>query len=208
MTTENPYQSPVTPPRASYPDEGSPDGLWRDGKLLVVRNQNPRFPSRCVKTNEPCTGPPTRVKLTWLENETMWVLLLGVIGHTIAMASQGKKVWVDLPLSQAWLARRRRSAFIGWGLLAGGITSLILGTVGYVAAMASGISDDSVAWLLFFILLGPLAALVGLFWLVIFHQPPVTAKEITGGLAWIKGVHPAFLESLPEWPWREGNAQS
>ncbi|NLS96441.1 MAG: hypothetical protein GXX96_30255 [Planctomycetaceae bacterium] len=46
-------------------------------------------------------------------------------------------------------------------------------------------------------------ALVGVFWLVIFQQPLVKATEITNGLAWVKGVHPDFLASLPDWPWRE-----
>ncbi len=42
------------------------------------------------------------------------------------MASQGKKVWVNVPVSDAWLAKRRRSAIIGWGLLGGGIGCFIL----------------------------------------------------------------------------------
>ncbi len=204
MTADNPYQSPMTPNAMQQSSDGAIDGVWRHGKLLVIRNQNPQFPPRCVKTNEPCSGPPTRFKLTCVENGTMWALMFGAIGHSIAMASQGKKLLVVLPLSAAWQARRRRFAMIGWGLLLGGIGSFVLAVVGYVAAMASGISEDSVIWLMFFILGGPLAAIAGIIWMAIFQQPPVKAHEITDGLAWIKGVHPDFLASLPEWPWGDG----
>jgi hypothetical protein len=203
MTSENPYRSPGSPNLQPWPTDATADGLWRDGTLLVMRNQNPVFPRRCIKTNMPYTGPPTRLKLTWLENETLWVLLVGAIGRAAVMATDGKKIWVDVPISETWLARRRRSAIIGWGLTLGGIGSFVLAVVGYVAAMASGMSEESVLWLMFFILGGPLAALVGVFWLVIFQQAPVKAKEITNGLAWIQGTHPDFLASLPEWPWRE-----
>ncbi|NLS91402.1 MAG: hypothetical protein GXX96_04355 [Planctomycetaceae bacterium] len=139
--------------------ETGTDGLWRDGKLLVMRNQSPRFPQRCIKTNLPYAGPPTRLKLTWLENETLWVLLVGAIGRAAVMATDGKKIWVDLPISHAWLAKRRRSAIVGWGLLLGGIASFILAVVGYVAATVSGINEESVVWLMVFILGGPLVAL-------------------------------------------------
>lgn len=106
MTHENPYRSPTSPSMQPWQAETGTDGLWRDGNLLVMRNQNPRFPQRCIKTNMPYAGPPTRLKLTWLENETLWVLLAGVIGRAAAMASDGKKIWVDLPISHAWLGSR------------------------------------------------------------------------------------------------------
>ncbi len=203
MTTDNPYQSPESLIPSAQPLDGDSDGLWRDGKLLVMRNQNPRFPARCVKTNEPCSGPLTRMKLSWLPNQTMWVLLFGAIGHSVAMATQGKKIWVELPLSDVWLAKRRRATVIGWSLLLGGIGCLVLGTVGYVALTVSTGNEASTTWIMFVILGGPIVAIVGVFWLVIFQQPALKAHEITDGLAWIKDVHPAFLESLPEWPWRE-----
>ncbi len=206
MATENPYQSPVSYPTQFSAGQTASDGLWRDGKLLVMRNQNPRFPPRCVKTNQPCTGPPTRIKLTWLENDTMWVLLLGVLGRAFVMVTQGKKIWVELPLSQGWLAGRRRAGFIGWGLVGGGVAALIAGIIA-CASSANGNAEPPIGCLIL-LFGGLLAALVGLFWLVIFQQPPITAKEITNGLAWIKGVHPDFLQSLPEWPWREGARKS
>ncbi len=204
MTADNPYQSPESPGGLPASHDPTSDGLWRHGKLLVMRNQNPRFPPRCVKTNEPCSGPPTRFKLAWVENGTMWALMFGAIGHSVAMASQGKKLSVDLPLSDTWLARKRRSTMIGWGLLLGGIGSFVLAVVCYVVALLSGASEGSVLWLMFFILGGPLAAIAGIIWMAIFQQPPVKAHEITDGLAWIKGVHPDFLASLPEWPWGDG----
>ena len=52
MTTTNRYG----PPKAALEDRsGAETGMWREGKVLVLRKGS-QFPHRCIKCNEPAVG--------------------------------------------------------------------------------------------------------------------------------------------------------
>src|SRR5947209_12297282 len=50
----------------------APDGLWRDGKTLVV-HKGASLPDRCIKCNEPAEGLSLNRKLVWHQP---WLYLL------------------------------------------------------------------------------------------------------------------------------------
>ncbi len=148
---ENPYGSPRVPISFTATDN-NPAGLWRDGELLVMRLHERTFPARCVKTNETFGGAPTRLDIDWIPNRGMWLFMLGAVGHAIAKSMFGKTISVELPVSQQWLSKRSRTSNVGWAMILGGMCCLVLGTVAYVGAMASGMDDDSSQWIMFAVL--------------------------------------------------------
>ena len=41
------------------------DNLWRDDDLWVIHKPHTKFPSRCLKTNDPVRGPLTELNVTF-----------------------------------------------------------------------------------------------------------------------------------------------
>jgi len=196
----NPYQSPQTiaDPSADVPDNR--DGLWREGKLLVVRVENPRFPPKCIKTNQHFDGSPTRTELEWVPGHTLWLGMFGLIGHMIAKAMYGKKVTLMLPVSNEFRAGQRKTAVIGWLMIGGGIAGAILATVGYVFAMAAQVEESAAQVIMLAVFLSPLIALAGVIYLFVKHRPLVVVRKIDGAHAWLDKIDAEFLDTLPDWP--------
>ncbi len=184
----NPYAPP--PLVAEYVSPagyfGESDGLWRQGKLLVMLKEA-RLPPRCVKSNQP-TNQFLKRNLTW---HPQWVLLLILINILIcaivAMIMQ-KKATIYIGLSPEWIARRRTCIMIAWGIAALAIVMFVGGIVLAQeydpAAILIGISP--------LLLIG--AAIYGL-----VGSRMVAPTKIDDRFVWLKGVCPEFLAKLPEW---------
>ena len=84
-------------------------------------------------------------------------------------------------------------------LIVGGMVSVVLATICYVTALANGVPEHTAAWLMFFILAGPIVSLVGVLSLLAVHKPIVTTARMADQHLWLNGVHPEFLASLPDW---------
>jgi hypothetical protein len=196
--TMNPYLAP----RGINPAPSQPAGAgpWRDGaQLVAAADGSTKFPERCVKTNLATEGKTLHVKFVWVPNQTTWFLTLGLIGQAIATSLYGRKVSLDLPINPRWLAKQRRSAWIGWSMVVLGVLAFVLGITGYAMAIQAGMSLAVANWLPFVLLGCLVVSALGLVFLVIFHKAVVSVHAVVGDFAWIDGVSPEFLDALPEW---------
>ena len=192
---ENPYLSPQSEDAPTRVDDDE-DGVWRDGDLLVVRMRKFRFAPRCVKTNQPHTGDPTSVDLEWIPNRWVWALLFGAVGLGIARSIYGKKSTIRLPVSHDWLGAQTQSAGTGWSMIFGGILVFVASVIGYVVAMASGVDEDSLAWVMIILLVAPLVSIAGVVYLVVRNKPLATVRKMTEDYAWLGGISPDYLATL------------
>ncbi|MHC4178050.1 MAG: hypothetical protein ACYSWU_11125 [Planctomycetota bacterium] len=163
--------------------------MWRDGKLLVILRGEP-FPDRCVKTNLPAEGRRLKQGVQW---QPGWVTLIQIatppaVGQT-ASAVAGRRVTIEVGVSQRVLRRRRRRFVISGLVLVASFAAIAWG----VAMIPRGIAA---VWLM---LGGFLGVCWGLFRFLNESQI-VVAKRMTREFIWLKGVHPDFLAELPEWP--------
>jgi hypothetical protein len=115
--------------------------------------------------------------------------LCGIIAYVVVALLVRKTIDIEIGLCQEAVNRRRRAiAGAVLAALAGGV----LTSVGFIV----GRDDD---WALRLAAAGIvtilLAAIVG-----IYKAQVVSAVRITDDYAWIAGVHPKFLEALPDFP--------
>ena len=196
--TFNPYQPPRT--LASSGErvcEGA--GPWRDGASLVVRIGNAQLPIYCLKSNAAVDGRTKHVELEWVPHQGTWVLMLGALGYWISRSLYGRKIPLDLPLSEDWVASRRSVARPGWLAIIGGAICLIGGTFIYVFALVSGVPEQAMVWMMFPILIGPLIAIGGLIYLFVADKPLLTVEKVEDDFAWLAGASPSYLDRLTEW---------
>ncbi len=197
-------QNPL-PAQAEIPSETDPSfstpGVWRDGRLLVIRNRNAQIPMRCIKTNQPVSGL-TRLDLVWIQDRALWVALLvalGLIGHLIAKSTFMKTIPVQLPLSQKWHSRHVRIGRIGRVVIAGGVWVFLIGALACVLAMFWGVSESFSQAAILFLLLMPLVVIMTAIFMLAFHRPIAVVRKLNRDHTWIGGADSQFLDSLPEW---------
>lgn len=188
----NPYQAPFNPNVAVFPNAGGnpyEGGVWRQGNLLVMHRMA-RLPDRCVKTNEPTSTRLTQ-KLFWHHPAIYLSLLVNLIIYVVLANILGHRAKIEIGLGPEGLAWRRTVIWVSW-----------LGGLGSVAAFIAAFqfdADTSPAFLPLLLggLLGTLAfAIFGLIFVRV-----VSAKRIDHNYIWLKGVCPAYLQQLPEFPY-------
>jgi len=192
MSDVNPYQSPAEPtyPVAPPVDDGTRDGLWREGRLLVMHKMAP-LPDRCVKSNRPANGRRLRRKLYWHHPAVFLAILAHLLIYIILALVLRKKATIHIGLSDEWFARRRRVIATASCLMAVSVLLVILGIVGLET------SDGSALLIVVGILLFIGAAIYGL-----LCARMVAPTRITDTHVWLKGVHPDFLADLPPCPFQ------
>lgn len=165
--------------------DGRPgQGVWREGKLLVM-SKDARLPFICVKTNEPADA--------WLRRNLYWhspwlylLILISVWVYIIVGLIVRKRADIQVGLCRAQIVRRR------W-IIAGAWLSVVGGIVICIAGFANN-RPGEYGWALG--ILGLLVFLTGAILGAVLARIVVPTR-ITKDYAWIKGVHPAFLASLP-----------
>jgi len=157
--------------------------LWRSGRVLVI-GQGAALPDRCVKCNAPANGQRLLRKLYWHSPYIYLLILLNLIIYLIVAIIVRKMARVEIGLCDAH--RRQRWLAIGYGWL---------GALGGLGLFIVGLANDWNAGVVVFGLVAFIAGMV----LGVVKGPVVSAKRITPEFVWIKGVCPAYLESLPEW---------
>ena len=163
-------------------------GLWRDGKLLVVR-KTVELPDRCVKSNQPANGYRLTRKMYWHHPAIFLSIFAGLLIYVILALVLRKHAEVRIGLSDEWVSKRRFAIITGWGLSLGSI-GLFVGSI-----MAERILGDAVPWC---VVLSVVVFFGGIIYGLI-RSRMVAAARITDDMAWLKGVHPEFLAELPEW---------
>jgi len=161
-------------------------GVWRLGKQLVMR-KDAKLPDRCVKTNEPAERWLTR-RLYWHHPLLYLLILAGVLFYAIAAIIVREKAVIDVGLSQERFSRRRWSIFGAWVVAFSGLGLCYLG----IQFAAGG---EAAALIIGGLFLALLSGVVGA-----SLSSVVQPARITADYVWIKGVHPAYLDALPEFP--------
>jgi DNA-directed RNA polymerase subunit M/transcription elongation factor TFIIS len=163
--------------------------VWRDGKKLIMR-KTAELPYRCLKTNQPADGWLRR-KLFWHHPAVYFALMANLIIYAILAVCLQKKADIRVPLCQARLNRRRWMILFTWLCALGGIAAFVVGL------MSLDRPDKNLAPLLIFggLFGGLFGTIIGLILMTV-----VSPAKITDDYVWLKGVHPAYLDELPDWP--------
>jgi hypothetical protein len=175
-------------------DGYSIEGVWREGKLLVMR-KDALLPAMCVQTNQPTSERLPR-QLHW---HTPWLYLallaglIGIIVYVVVALFVRESANISIGLSRDRIVRRRWMIFAAW---MGSLLGIVLCIGGGVTASNHSAGDEAVAALW----ISGLVLCLGSMITGILMARIVTAAKITSRFAWIKGVHPDYLAALPTFP--------
>jgi hypothetical protein len=171
--------NPYAPPKASL-DPSFTEDLWRDGKILVLRNGS-HLPDRCIKCNGPAVTPMKRRKVYW-HHPALYALLVSWPIYLIVALIVRKSAAVAPGLCSVHRTRRWIGIAVGWGGL---LLSILLMIVG-------GGSENGLLVLAGLILF--LTALVA----AVLLSRLIFPQRIDQDFVRLKGCGKAFLDSLPE----------
>lgn len=171
--------NPYAPPKASL-DPQSPESLWRDGKVLVVRPDSP-LPARCVKCNAPAHLPLKRRKMYWHPAWVYLLLFLSPLIYIIVALIVRKCATLSPGLCDAHRRRHWLGIALGWG---GSLLALLLMFLG---ATYEYCSMAVIGMILF------LGAIVAGIILARVLQPERIDKDYIR----LRGCGQAFLDTLP-----------
>ncbi|MFO0817392.1 MAG: hypothetical protein U1A77_05590 [Pirellulales bacterium] len=187
----NPYAAPeqVVPAIIADPQSQFSGGVWRQGKILVM-HRSAVLPPRCVKTNAPADGRLKR-KLFWHHQAIYLALLVNVIVYAVLASILGQRATIEIGLSEAGFAKRRRVMWIAWlGVLASIAMFCISVSLDWeTVAAAPFLLGGAVFGFLGFLIYGLIAARL------------VHVQKMDAHYIWLKGVHPEYLDMLPVWPY-------
>lgn len=171
---DNPYAPPTVGGYYDVPAEGE---LYRDGKILIVRD-GAAFPDRCVRCNRPAQG--FRLKRTFYWHPQVWYLLIlvSILIYAIVAMIIRKKATLEIPICPEHRSRRR--TFTGLAFLAP--LALCIGG-GVLARDLLGL------WI-------AVAVLVAIVFGILASQL-LTPDRIEDEWAYLKGAHQDFLAELP-----------
>lgn len=186
---QNPYQSPQTFDAPFKAQAVEPAGLWRKDNLLVM-HKSATLPPKCVKSNVP-TKRTLKRSLTWHHPAVFIAVLFNLLIYLVLAMVLSKRATIYIGLSDEWFAKRRRTIMIGWGTV---LASVAL----FIAGIALMDSNDSAGG---FMMLGAFVLFLGGAIYGLIAARLVTPTRITDDYVWLKGVHPDYLASLPDWPY-------
>lgn len=165
-------------------------GLWRDDKVLVVglnestvHRRQATLPDQCVQCNGPAHGYRLRRKLSWHPSGYYFLILLNLLIYAIIATIVSKKAKIDIGLCPEHRHKRRNGMLVAWALFAASIISFV------VAGFTK--SGEVIA-------LGALCLLASPIYGTMKCRI-VSRKKIDAQHAWITGVCPEYLNSLPKW---------
>ena len=175
---------------------GSAVNATADGRLLVVPVGNPRFPLRCVKTNEPVTADDVRTRrFEWVPPIVYLSLLLTPIAFFICYYLFRQHVHLPTPLSRAGRRIVRRNEFIAAALLVGGVVLFVAAIAVWQDNLRSFSAD--VARLALVMGIGGLVAFIAGILHALLKGRALRLVKLQDGRAWFAGASPAFLDQLP-----------
>lgn len=157
---------------------------WRDGKRMVIPVSGGELPPRCVKTNAPVSPAEVRHRtFFWAPTWIIVTILLSWIITIILYFVMRKKVIVPLPLS----AEANRRINTGKWSAAGGAA------LGFVVIIAGAIQIETNPALI----IGGVVLLLASLIVGLRFGRLLSITKIDNGRAWVNGVHPDYLASLP-----------
>lgn len=184
---ENPYQPPQVTDPILKPQQFDEGGLWRQGKLLVMR-KDAILPNRCVKSNVP-TDRKLKRNLSWHHPAIFLTVLISLCIYVVLALILSKKATIHIGLSDEWFGKRSRAILIGWGSVFASIAMVIAG----IALV------DQNDYFGILIVAGFALFLFGaIFGLTCSRM--VAPTKIDDAYVWLKGVNAEYLATLPVWP--------
>lgn len=207
-----------------------PEGIYRDGRYLVVDLRGSQFPFRCVKTNRPvgyyivheirCRRHAIIASIAvslWFAAYKLvrWELTIkyGVRGTYFSAAFILVTYWIltrvirrshflRVSMHEEYVERRKRTARIGWRLALGGLFGLMIVVLLQVTAALNGLVSSSDAAVNGLSVALALLALSGFPFLIIAHFPILRRRKLREPFVWLAGANRDFLASLPAWELR------
>ncbi len=158
--------------------------LWRQGRRLVTRSETP-FPDRCVKCNAPANGFRLKRILYWAHPAYLLLLLCNILILLIVYLIVRKKAVLNIGLCEQHQTRRKTGLIVGW---TGTLVGIVL-LIGAAVIESGWMALTGVAVLLFSWIYGGVRA-----------STVAITKMNKENVVWVRGVHPDFLNQLPEWP--------
>ena len=193
MSSENPYRAPLS--SFQLPETlANKEGIWRDGKKLVVHKQA-KLPPICVKTNEPSQREIKR-KYYWHHPTVFLAVLLHVFIYVILAMVFRKKHVLKVPVTYETAGKRRNWIGIGW-VLALGSVALFVGSM--FLLLQDNNSDTNVGLGIVGLVLAGIGLITGL----IFGSRAagiLYPKKMTETATWFTGAHWEYLERFPQVP--------
>ena len=162
-------------------------GVWRSRNLMVL-GPDATLPDRCVKTNLPADGSWVDIRLSWHHPVVYLVLLANLLIYLIVAHFVSKRVIVRLGISEQAVSSYRRAWMVTWGLLGLGFALTALGVLYEV------VNYLAIPGVLLMVVAIPV---------YLWGTRIVRAARIDDGFVWIAGVHPDYLDTLPEWDLRK-----
>lgn len=192
MSSENPYRAPQS--SFQMPEAlANKQGIWRDGKKLVVHRQA-ELPPICVKTNEPSQRKIKR-KYYWHHPAVYLTILLNIIIYVIVAMVVRKTHRLEVPISDETSTKRWSRIAFGWVMALAAI-ALFVGSIAWM--LEPGNQDiagyglfglfSSAFILIFGSMMGSRAASI------------LTPKKMTATATWFTGAHWEYLERFPQVP--------
>ena len=164
-----------------YPSSG---GIWRQGKLLVLRKDRRLPTERCIICGALAEGRPLKRHLSWHHPAIYLVLMAGPLIYVIVALIVRKTAVVYVGLCPKHRKRRRSVIAICWFMI------LMAVAIVWYSAISDELGFFFPAMLSFF---GGLV--VYLMWAQV-----VTVYRIDEYNVWIRGAGTAYLDALPLYP--------
>jgi hypothetical protein len=187
----NPYAAPSTgyfpPPKPEYSG-----GVFRMYGNKLVMHRQAILPPRCIKTGEPAETA-VRKTLYWHHPAVFLLVIPGILIYAIVALILRKSMTFAFPLTYRARRKLRMRLAIGVVSLLLAFTSLF---VGIALSDSNRGGDGSFAAAGVFLFLGLLVTSIVFF----FLARVVTPTRITDHYTVVKGVSPAYLAGLPDWP--------
>ena len=183
MSAFNPYSPPRTKTAGLPGDLYEGEGLWREGRLLLVR-KGAEFPDRCLRCNAPAEGHRFERKLSWHRPSWYLLILFNLIIYVVVALCVRWTARISAPICPVHLAKRRIAIFFGWAGSLAGIALIVLGVNDPDYEICAGIGG-----ILFLVSL-----LVG-----VIKSQLLVPQQIDEHFIWLKKVSPEFLRTLPEY---------
>ncbi|WP_254510086.1 hypothetical protein [Anatilimnocola floriformis] len=172
--------------------------LFRDGKQIVVVGNQFVFPPCCVMTGSDQNLVPKAHTVKFVPHSIAWTLMFGVIGAAIAQATMGRQLQLNLPISNDWLAKKKKHSRRGLFIALGGGAVFLLSLV---AMLSLDPRQQELSNLIGIpALLGMLTGLGGLIYMAAAGSVNlVGCSKMEGNCVWLTGAAADFLALLPEW---------
>lgn len=193
MDESNPYAAPMADISAIPLPGDSWDGLWRDGKNLVMHKQA-TLPNVCVKSGVETNEPGILRNLIWHPPWINITIPLGLFVFVVLVLILTKRAKISIPLCRQKKSQRRTRMALWWftGLasLAGVASCFYL-----IGSNSNNVSNGGVVGLLVFLVAIVASLLAGQ-----DNSRILRPMKITDTYIWLRGVHESILDRLPPMP--------